>query len=143
MNKLLEFAAANPYLVTGTTLMLIAVAAFELRLRAQAAFEVTVAEAIRMINKGATVVDVREAAKFSAGHIVGAVNMTPAELAKGEEGKIKKKRAVVVVSESGSESIASARKLRSAGFDGAFSLGGGLDAWQRENQPLISPKRQA
>ena len=141
MNKLLEFAAANPYLVTGTTLMLIAVVAFEIRLRARAAFEVTVAEAVRMINNGAAVVDVREAAQFSAGHIVGAINIIPAELAKGEEGKIKKKRAVVVVCQSGGESIESARKLRADGFDGAFSLGGGLDAWQRENQLLISPKR--
>ena len=110
--------------------MLIAVVAFEIRLRARAAFEVTVAEAVRMINNGAAVVDVREAAQFSAGHIVGAINIIPAELAKGEEGKIKKKRAVVVVC-----------KLRADGFDGAFSLGGGLDAWQRENQLLISPKR--
>ena len=141
MNKLLEFAAANPYLVTGTVLMLIAVAAFELRLRARAAFEVSVAEAIRMINSGATVVDVRDAARFATGHIVGAVNISPAELAKGEEGRIKKKRAVVVVCESGSDSIESARKLRSAGFDGAYSLGGGLDGWQRENQPLVSPRR--
>ncbi len=140
MNKLLEFAAANPYLVTGTVLMLIAVAAFELRLRARAAFEVSVAEAIRMINSGATVVDVRDAARFSTGHIVGAVNISPAELARGEEGKIKKKRAVVIVCESGSDSIESTRKLRSAGFDGAFSLGGGMDGWQRENQPLVSPR---
>ena len=90
MNKLLEFAAANPYLLTGTVLMLIAVAAFELRLRARAAFEVSVAEAIRMMNNGATVVDVRDATRFATGHIVGAVNIPPTELAKGEEGKIKK-----------------------------------------------------
>jgi rhodanese-related sulfurtransferase len=141
MNKLLEFAAANPYLVTATVLMLIAVAAFELRLRARAAFEVSVAEAIRMINNGATVVDLRDAARFAAGHIVGAVNIPPAELAKGEEGKIKKRKAVVVVCDSGSESVQSARLLRAAGFDGAFSLGGGLDTWQRENQPLVSHKR--
>ncbi len=141
MNKLLEFAAANPYLVTGTVLMLIAVVAFELRLRARAGFEVSVTEAIRMINNGGTVVDVRDAARSATGHIVGAVNIPPAELAKGEEGRIKKKRAVVVVCDSGSESIQSARKLRAAGFDGAFSLGGGLDGWQRENQPLVSPRR--
>jgi rhodanese-related sulfurtransferase len=122
-------------------LMLIAVVAFELRLRARAAFEVSVAEAIRMINNGATVVDVRDANQFATAHIVGAVNIPPAELAKGEEGKIKKKRAVVVVCDSGSESIDSARKLRAAGFDGAFSLGGGLDGWQRENQPLVTPRR--
>ncbi|MEO7385973.1 MAG: rhodanese-like domain-containing protein [Gammaproteobacteria bacterium] len=141
MNKLVEFAAANPYLVTATVLMLIAVVAFELRLRARAGLEVSVAEAVRMINNGATVVDVRNAAKFAAGHIVDAVNIAPADLAKGEEGKIKKKRGVVLVCEGGNESVDCARKLRAAGFDGAFSLGGGLDGWQRENQPLVRNQR--
>lgn len=137
MNKLVEFAAANTYLVTATVLMLIAVVAFELRLRARAAFEVSVAEAVRMINKGATVVDVRDAAKFAAGHIVDAVNMPPAELARCEEGKIKKKRAVVVVCDSGNISVDFARKLQAAGFDGAFSLAGGIEGWQKDNQPLV------
>lgn len=141
MNKLVEFAAANPYLVTATVLMLIAVVAFELRLRARASFEVSVAEAVRMINNGAAVVDVRDAARFAAGHIVDAVNMTPADLAKGEEGKIKKKRGVVVVCNAGNESLDCVRRLRAAGFDGAFSLGGGVDTWQRENQPLVRGPR--
>jgi rhodanese-related sulfurtransferase len=141
MNKLVEFAAANPYLLTATVLMLVAVIAFELRLRARASFQVTVAEAVRMINNGATVVDVRDAARFAAGHIVDAVNILPADLAKGEEGKIKKKRGVVVVCESGNQSVDCARKLRAAGFDGAFSLSGGLDTWQRENQPLVRSRR--
>jgi rhodanese-related sulfurtransferase len=141
MDKLVEFAAANPYLVTATVLMLIAVVAFELRLRARADFEVTVAEAVRMINSGATVVDVRDAAKFAAGHIVDAVNIPSAELAKGEEGKIRKKRGVVVVCNAGNESLDCVRKLRAAGFDGAFSLGGGVDAWLRENQPLVRSQR--
>lgn len=141
MDKLLAFAAANPYLVTATVLMLIAVVAFELRLRARAGFEVSVAEAVRMINNGAVVVDVREPARFAAGHVVNAVNITPAELSKGEEGRIKKKRGVVVVCETGNESLHCARNLRAAGFDGAFSLGGGLDRWQRDNQPLVNPKR--
>jgi rhodanese-related sulfurtransferase len=94
-----------------------------------------------MINNGATVVDVRDAARFAAGHIVDAVNIQPAELAKGEEGRIKKKRGVVVVCETGSQSMDCARKLRAAGFDGAFSLGGGMDMWQRENQPLVQGQR--
>ena len=141
MNKLVEFAAANPYLVTATVLMLIAVVAFELRLRARATFEVTVAEAVRMINNGAAVVDVRDAATFATGHIVDAINLTPAEVAKGEEGKIKKKRGVVLVCATGSEGVDCARKLRAAGFDGAFSLAGGLENWQRENQPLVRGAR--
>lgn len=141
MDNILVFAAAEPFLVTATVLMLVAVVAFELRLRARAGFEVSVAEAVRMINSGAVVVDVRDATRFAGGHIVDAVNIPPAELSKGEEGKIKKKRAVVVVCDNGSESVQCARKLRAAGFDGAFSLGGGLDGWLRDNQPLVSAKR--
>jgi len=141
MDKLLEFAAANPYLVTATVLMLIAVVAFELRLRARAEFEVTVAEAVRMINGGAVVVDVRDAAAFAAGHIVNAVNMAPAELARGEEGRIKKKRGVVVVCNAGNQSVDCVRSLRAAGFEGAFSLAGGMGMWQRENQPLVRGDR--
>lgn len=141
MDNILVFATANPLLVTATVLMLIAVVAFELRLRTRAGFEVSVAEAVRMINNGAVVVDVRDAARFASGHIVDAVNIPPAELIKGEEGKIKKKRAVVVVCDNGSESLPCARKLRVAGFDGAFSLGGGIDGWLRDNQPLVRAKR--
>jgi len=141
MEKIVAFATANPYLVTATALMLIAVVAYELRLRGRAGFEVSVAETVRMINNGATVVDVREPARFAAGHIVDAVNISPAELAKGEQGRIKKKRAVVVVCDNGVESVQCARKLRDAGFEGAFSLGGGLDSWLRDNQPLVRSGR--
>jgi rhodanese-related sulfurtransferase len=141
MEKLLVFAAANPFLVTGTVLMLTAVVAFELRLRARAEFEVTVAEAVRMINNGATVVDVRDPAQFAAGHIVNAVNIQPAELARGEEGRIKKKRGVVVVCNAGNQSVDCVRKLRAAGFEGAFSLAGGMEMWQRDNQPLVRGER--
>ncbi|MDP2323407.1 MAG: rhodanese-like domain-containing protein [Gammaproteobacteria bacterium] len=141
MDKILEFANASPYLLTATVLMLIAVVAFELRLRARASFEVSIPETIRMINNGATVVDVRDAALFAAGHIVEAVNIPTAELVKGEEGKIKKKRAIVVVCENGTESLQCVRKLRVAGFDGAFSLGSGLEGWRRDNHPLFSGKR--
>lgn len=141
MDKLLQFAAANPYLVTATALMLIAVVAYELRLRTRSGFEVSVAEAVRMINNGATVVDIRESARFAEGHIIDAVSMSAADVARGEEGKLKKKRAVIVVCDTGTRSVDSVRALRSAGFEGAFSLAGGMDGWQRENQPLVRARR--
>ncbi len=136
MDKLLEFAAANPFLITATVLMLIAVVAFELRLRSRADYEVSVPEAVRMINNGATVVDVRDAAAFGAGHILNAVNIPPAEMGSAE-GKLKKKRGVVVVCAAGNQSVDCARQLRAAGFEGAYSLAGGIANWQRENQPLV------
>jgi rhodanese-related sulfurtransferase len=141
MEKLVEFAAANAFLVAATALMLIAVIVLELRLRARADYEVSIAEAIGMINQGAVVVDLRQPERFAAGHIVDAVNMTPAELEKAEEGKIKKKRGVLIVCDNGAEGHRLAKLLRAAGFDGAFSLAGGLTGWRRENQPLVSGKR--
>lgn len=137
MDKLLAFASANPYLIIATLLMLIAVVAFELRLRALGNFEVSVIEAIRMINNGAVVVDIRDPGKYAGGHIVDALNMTAAELSTSREGKIKKKRGIVVVGERSTECVQCVRDLRAAGFDGAYSLKGGLDGWRHDNQPLV------
>lgn len=141
MNKLLQFIAANPLLVSATALMLAAVVIFEIRQRTRAGFEVSIAEAVRMMNNGAVVVDVRDKASFDSGHIVDAIHMLPAEVAGAQEGRLKKKRGVVVVCDTGSESHRCARALRQAGFDGAFSLSGGLAAWQRDNQPLVTARR--
>ncbi len=76
-----------------------------------------------------------------AGHVVDAVLMAPADLAKGEEGRIKKKRGVVVICENGSQSYGTVKALRAAGFDGAFSLKGGIGSWQRDNQLLVTGQR--
>ena len=141
MDRLLEFLAANPLLVAATLLMAVAVVAVEIQLRARALLEISTAEAVRMINRGATVVDIREKARFDAGHVVDAVLMAPTDLAKAEEGRIKKKRGVVVVCDSGSQSYGAVKALRAAGFDGAFSLKGGIGAWQRDSQPLVSGQR--
>ena len=141
MDRLLEFMTANPLLVVATLLMAIAVIAVEIQLRARALLEISTAEAVRMINRGATVVDIRDKARFDAGHIVEAVNMAPADLSKGEEGRIKKKRGVLVICENGSQSYRAVKALRTAGFDGAFSLKGGVGSWQRDGQALVTGKR--
>jgi rhodanese-related sulfurtransferase len=141
MNKLLEFVTTNPLLVTATFLMLVAVLLFELRMRTRANFEVSIIEAIRMMNGGAVVVDVRDKAQYDGGHIVDSLHILPTDIAKADERRLKKKRAVVVVCDTGSESHRCARALREAGFEGAFSLSGGLSAWQRDNQPLVASRR--
>lgn len=141
MDRVLEFITANPLLIAATLLMAIAVVAVEIQLRARALLEVSTAEAVRMINRGATVVDIRDRARFEAGHVVDAVLMAPEVLSKGEEGRIKKKRGVVVICENGSQSYRTVKALRAAGFDGAFSLKGGIGSWQRDSQPLVSGQR--
>jgi rhodanese-related sulfurtransferase len=144
MNHLPEFLANHPLLVAATVLAALAVLAFELRLRRRAGTEISITEAVRMINNGATVVDVRERAAYDAGHIADAIHMPAAELRAGGEGRFnKKKRGVLVVCDTGTVSHGCAEALRKAGLEGAFSLRGGIAAWQRENQPLVASKVRA
>lgn len=137
---MLEFITLHPFLVAGTALMLVAVLVFEVRLRSRASLEVSVPEAVRMINKGANVVDVREPAAYEAGHIIDALSMKPEELRGLKEGKLKKKRGILVVCDDGGRSHRCARVLQDAGYTSTFSLRGGLNAWVRENQPLVTGK---
>lgn len=141
MDQLIEFCLHHPYMVGTTAMLLVAVLTFELRLRSQSDYAVTTPEAVRLINNGATIVDIRPQADYDAGHVIGAVNMTAADLSRGEEGKIRKKRGILVVCQSGSESARCVDGLRRTGFEGAFSLKDGVSGWLRDNQLLVPTKR--
>ena len=138
MGRLLEFAIRHPLLVGATLLALVAVIFNELRLRGRAGTAVSPQQAVRLINDGATVVDLREAAAFGVRHIADATNITSAELEADPENRLKKKRAAILVCDTGNHSARSATALRKAGFDRVFSLDGGLTAWARENLPMVS-----
>jgi rhodanese-related sulfurtransferase len=96
-----------------------------------------------MINNGAVVVDVRDRAAYDAGHIPEAVHAAPAELPQAIEARLKKKRGVLVVCDTGGVSHGCAQRLQKAGYEGAFSLRGGLNAWQRESQPLVAARARS
>ncbi len=98
---------------------------------------VSTAEAIRLINhQDAIVVDVREAADYSAGHILNARNLPAGQLEAraGELDKFKE-RPVIVACDTGSRSGAAAALLRNKGFTQVTSLAGGLSAWKQASLP--------
>ena len=139
MGQLIEFTNNNPLLVTGTLLMGLAVLFYELRLRGRQVFELTTAQAVQMINnKGAKVIDLREQKDFVAGHIVDAMNITPQDLATGNDKRLKKNKPLILVCDNGITSGRQVEPLRKAGFDNAYSLAGGLTVWRRENLPVIT-----
>lgn len=143
MAQLLEFAINHPLLVGATLLMFIAVVLYELRLRNRSGTAVSPHEAVRLMNQGATVVDLRDAARFDARHIVDAVNISPADLEADPAGRLKKKRAAIIVCETGHHSARLANVLRKVGFDKAWSLDGGMAAWEKENLPLVSARSRS
>lgn len=99
--------------------------------------EVSTAQAVQLINRrDAVVLDVRDAAEFSSGHIPNARHIPVLDVEKrlAELEKFKQ-RPVVVTCRSGNRSLAACGVLRKQGFTEVFSLKGGILAWQQAGMP--------
>jgi rhodanese-related sulfurtransferase len=95
-------------------------------------------QATQMMNRDdAVVLDLRPAAEFASGHILGARNLPLAELEKraGELDKHKAKPLIVHCAE-GNRSGAGASLLRKRGFANVVNLTGGYAAWQQAGLPV-------
>ncbi|GAB3540902.1 rhodanese-like domain-containing protein [Noviherbaspirillum agri] len=99
--------------------------------------KVSVLQATQLINQGKGVIlDVREPDAFAAGHLRDAKNIPLKELPNrlGELEKFKSK-SVIAVCQTGVQSAKAAAQLKKAGFNEAFSLNGGIAAWQAQGLP--------
>ena len=138
MAQLVEFAGNHVWLVSGLFAALLAVMFNELRLRSQGVTHVSAADAVRLINKGALVIDVRKPEEFGAGHIVNARNVPLERVQQNDEAVHKNKSKILLaVCADGASSGRAAGHLRKAGFENAFSLKGGLAGWRADNLPLV------
>ncbi len=110
----------------------------EFRHRARGGSAIGPADAVRLANSGALLVDVRNSQEYEAGHIIDARSLPAAELAaKADTLKKFKEKPVIVYCENGMASGAAARTLRTAGFNKVVTLRGGLSSWRQENLPLV------
>jgi len=138
MDRLLEYVASHPLLAGGTVLLALAVAAYEFSRARSGGQAVGPTEAVRLMNQGAVLVDVRSQAEFDSGHILDARHVPQDEVAKAADTlKRFKEKVVVVCCESGMRSGAAARVLQAQGFTKVVNLRGGLQAWRTENLPLV------
>lgn len=136
MDRLLEYFANHPFLAGGAVVAAIAVIAWELRERSQSTAAISPQELIRLMNQGATVLDIRAQEKFAEGHIQGAKRLDSHEILKaGETMKNKKEKPLVVYCDSGTLGASAVRQLAAQGFTKAFNLRGGIAAWRAENLP--------
>lgn len=81
------------------------------------------AEAHRLVEAGAQLVDVRSPAEFASGHISGAVNVPVQELDQRLNELQPTDRPIVVYCRSGNRSRAAAQILQSGGFSKVHDLG--------------------
>lgn len=98
----------------------------------------TALQVTQLINRGkTTVLDVRSAEEFAAGHVRDAKNIPLADLNNriGELEKAKS-RTIVVVCQSGARADKAVRQLKAAGFEDVLSLDGGVTAWTAAGLPV-------
>lgn len=138
MGELVAFANSHPILASLVVGFLVAVLAYEVRLKSRGLVQVSTAMAVQLINRGAAIIDVRPAEAFAGGHIVNAKNVPLPDLAtKPDAVKKKKDKVLLTVCDNGVVARRAADILRKAGYDSAFSLHGGLAAWRTDNLPLV------
>ena len=138
MERLLEYAARHPLLFGGMVVLALAVAAYEYSKARSGGQSVGPTDAVRLMNQGALLVDVRSAAEFDAGHIIDARHIPHDDVAGAAETlKRFKDKVVITCCESGLRSAAAARTLRTQGFSKVVNLRGGLQGWRAENLPLV------
>ncbi len=137
MQRLVEFIGNHPYLASGAVLAAVAVAVYEFQARLQAFAALSAMQAVRLMNQGALVLDLRAKESFDAGHIGDARNVPAAELA-AQADNLKKWRdkTVITYDDSGTGGASAARTLTKLGFTKVFNLQGGLNAWIKDNLPL-------
>ena len=87
----------------------------------------------------AVLIDLRDKAEFSAGHIVDAINIPSAKLA-SRIGELEtyRDRPVVLVCKMGQHSGAAGKILTAGGFEQVFRLSGGMMEWKSMQLPVVS-----
>jgi rhodanese-related sulfurtransferase len=138
MDRLLEFATRHPFLVGGTVVLALAALAYEISRARSGGQSVGPSDAVRLLNQGGLLVDVRSKAEFDGGHIIDARHVPQEELAQaGESLKRFKEKVVITCCESGMRSGAATRVLQAQGFTKVVNLRGGLQAWRADSLPLV------
>ena len=138
MERLLEYAARHPLLFGGTLVVALAVAAYEFSKSRSGGQAIGPTDAVRLMNQGALLLDLRSKAEYESGHIIEARHVPADDVAQvAETLKRFKDKVVITCCESGMRSGAAARTLKAQGFGKVVNLRGGLQAWRAENLPLV------
>lgn len=139
MTRFFEFVQHHALLVTAAVALAVIGLIVELRHRARSATAVSPADAVRLINSNALVIDVRPAEAFAASHIIDARHIPQAEIASQTDALKKyREKALIIACDNGAASAAAATALKALGFSKVVNIRGGLEAWKQENLPLVS-----
>lgn len=140
MQQLIEFAGNHVALVAAFGAVILLLLWTEISRRNRGYTELTPTQAVRKINQGdVTIVDIGSAAKFSKGHLMGAVNIPLTRFSKPDP-EIEKLAAkpVLVVCDTGNTAHQAAATLIKLGAKDVSVLKGGRVQWKADEYPLVS-----
>jgi rhodanese-related sulfurtransferase len=100
--------------------------------------QLTPAQLTQLINReNAAVIDIRTAAHYAAGHIIGSISIPFADLdSKPKKLEKFKSRPIVIVDTLGNDAIRAAATLAKRGVTTRL-LKGGITAWKQADMPVI------
>jgi rhodanese-related sulfurtransferase len=103
--------------------------------------EVDAAQASSLIGAGAIVIDMRSREAFDGGHVAGAINIPMARLRTllPDDPAFDRAQPIIIYSADASLGAEGTAIMNDAGFSGALSLRGGVDAWMRAGLPTEKP----
>lgn len=140
MDKILEFTSENTLLVVALMISFFVVVFSELRRKASGLVAIGASEAVTLINNDAAVVDLRNAEAYSRGHIVNAKNI-PFDEFEAKKDSLNTSKPVIAVCDSGINSTKAVAALRQSGFESAYGLKGGMNAWSQAGLPVVTGKK--
>ncbi|GAA0858750.1 rhodanese-like domain-containing protein [Aliiglaciecola litoralis] len=139
MDQIIEFASNNGVLAGIWVALVIAILYTFIASSLSAVKEVGTHEATLLMNKeDAYVLDIRPAAEFKKGHILGAKQLKPEQITKAEFTSLEKHKdkPIIVVCAMGMSAKKTASALLKDGFANVSVLKGGMSSWQSANLPV-------
>lgn len=138
MSEYITFVSNHPYLFVALLAVLALIIKIEIESRISGVTQAGPMEAVRLMDEdGMLILDVRETAEYSSGHLRQAMHL-PVSAIKSRINELDKYKGKTVLAycRSGHRSNSACRELKKAGFEKVYNLAGGVIAWGNANLPL-------
>ncbi len=141
-NRLIIFASHHYLLVAAFLFILGLIIADEVERRTRRFREVNAQEAAQLINRGASLLDLRDRQAFEAGHIANAVRIDADDLTERIATLAKSNPpAIILCCQHGEQSKRYAKKAAALTTTPVAILKNGISQWKQENFPLVQKTR--
>lgn len=137
MQDFTQFLSHHPQLSFAVGIIILLLLVVELLRSKRHRISLNATEATHLINHdNATIIDVRAADLYKAGHIIHALNMNPSQAEFSKKLEKFKNKPLIVICNLGNDSQKTAISLMKAGYN-ARSLAGGMRAWIQAGMPTV------